>query len=104
MLAFVVTLGIGVLVAHWLMPGAGGPVAPFFNAIGSTPSQLQGWIEPLGRLATATLMAAIGLTLFLLWNFLFHVANPDSIIRRNLDSREPESPLPHADQLPLEGD
>jgi hypothetical protein len=104
MLAFVVTLGLGVLLAHWLVPGAGGAVAPLSRAIRSTPSVLQGWVEPIGRLATAILLAAICFTLLMLWNFLFQVANPDSIIRRELDGREPESPLPHADQLPLEGD
>lgn len=104
MLAFVVTLGIGVLLVHWLVPGAGGVVPTLSSTSGSTPLVLQGWAEPIGGLATTILLTAIGFTLFLLWNFLFQVANPDSIIRRELDSREPESPLPHADQLPLEGD
>lgn len=104
MVAFVLTLVAGLQLAYWLWPNADGTVTPIFNAIRATPRVLQDWITPLGWFATLVLMAAIGFTLFMLWNFLFQVANPDAIVRRELDSREPENPLPHADQLPLEGD
>ena len=108
-LAFVFALLLGVVLANLVIPDQE-VLLQSVNS-GAEPVQLAAvmlpeWVQHLGKLSKAFLIFAIGFTLLLLWNFLFQVANPDSMVRRRLDQsdRLAKDPLPHADELPLEGD
>ena len=108
-LAFVVALILGLVLANLVIPDQSvlvqsdnGAAQPAQVAAANLPA----WAQDLGRLAKGFLLCAIGFTLLMLWNFLFQVANPESTVRRRLDLKHQPArdPLPHADELPLEGD
>ena len=106
-LAFIVVLVAGIVLANLAIPTPFVPVES--SASGIRPPHfsspvLPAWTAHLAKLSKALLVAALGFTALLIWNFLFQVANPDSITNRRLDHRMAANPLPHADELPLEGD
>ena len=105
--AFIFVLVTGIVLANLVIPTPFVPVDSSASSIRpahlSSPV-LPAWTEHLAKVSKALLVAALGFTALLIWNFLYQVANPDSIMNRRLDHRMAENPLPQADELPLEGD
>lgn len=104
MLAFCATLGVGAVLAPVLLPQLSVAHVPFTGAEWGGSTELKVWGAAVGKIAEAVLIFVVGFTGLMLWNFLFQVANPGSIIHRQLDCRAPESPLAEADQVREEGD